>query len=194
MLSIIVAIGQNNVIGKRGAGLPAGQAGLLWKLPADLKHFKDLTMGHPIIMGRKTFESIGRPLSGRTNIVITRQTDFKVEGVIAVFSLDAALSSLRGTPKQSLEIAASPDLPAGRQAPRNDRSEAFIIGGGEIYAQALTLADRLYVTEVHHSFPEGDVFFPAIDKNIWREVSRAPGPVDEKNIYPHDFIIYERIK
>jgi dihydrofolate reductase len=164
MISIIVAVGENNVIGKRGAGL-------LWRLPADLKHFKDLTMGHPIIMGRKTFEAIGRPLPGRTNIVITRQPDFKPEGATVVGSLDSAL------------VASGYIL-----------KPVFVIGGGEIYAQALPLADRLYVTEVHHDFPDGDVYFPTIDKNIWREVSRTPGAVDEKNIYPHDFIIYERIK
>ncbi len=191
MLSIIVAIGNNNVIGKRGADLPTGQAGLLWRLPADLKHFKDLTMGHPIIMGRKTFESIGRPLPGRTNIIITRQPDFKAEGVEVVssladaLSLRACLSGRQGLAKQSLKIA-SPGTP------RNDSSEAFIIGGGEIYAQALPLADRLYVTEVHHNFPEGDVYFPVIDENIWHETSRVKGAKDEKNIYDYDFVVYKK--
>ncbi len=174
MISIIVAIGNNNVIGKRGAGL-------LWRLPADLKHFKDITMGHPIIMGRRTFDAIGRPLPGRTNIIITRQPDFKAEGCVIESSIDNALSSLRaclagrqGTPRQSYI------------------DEAFIIGGGEIYAQALPLADRLYVTEVHHEFPEGDVYFPAIDKNIWREASRVKGAKDEKNIYNYEFVVYEK--
>ncbi len=162
MLSIIVAIGNNNVIGKRGAGL-------LWKLPADLKHFKDTTMGHPIIMGRKTFEAIGCPLPGRQNIVITRQPDFKAEGVTVVASLDSAL------------VASGYTL-----------NPVFIIGGGEIYAQALHLADKLYVTEVHHDFPEGDVYFPAIDKNIWRETSRVKGMQDEKNIYDYEFVVYAR--
>ncbi len=163
MLSIIVAIGNNNVIGKRGGGL-------LWRLPADLKHFKDLTMGHPIIMGRKTFESIGRPLPGRTNIVITRQPDFKAEGIEVISSLESALALVASG--QWLEV--------------------FIIGGGEIYSQSLPLANKLYVTEVHHDFPEGDVYFPAIDKNIWRETSRVKGPKDEKNIYDYNFVIYEK--
>ncbi len=170
MISIIVAIGDNNVIGKRGSGL-------LWRLPADLKHFKDLTMGHPIIMGRRTYEAIGRPLPGRQNIVITRQPDFKAEGCIVMPSIEHALLSLRGITKQSY----------------NDVNEIFIIGGGEIYAQAMPLAVRLYVTVVHHNFPEGDVYFPAIDKNIWREVSREQGVKDEKNIYDYEFIVYEKI-
>lgn len=181
MLSIIVAIGNNNVIGKRGAGLPPGrQAGLLWRLPADLKHFKDTTLGHPIIMGRRTFEAIGRPLPGRENIVITRQTDFKPDGVTVVDSLDSAISA---------SVIARSEVT--RQSHNNEK-EVFVIGGGEIYAQAIPLADRLYVTEVHHDFPDGDVYFPAIDKNIWREASRVHGPRDEKNIYDYEFVTYVR--
>ena len=165
MVIIIAAIAENNCIGKEGK--------IPWHIPEDLKRFKELTLGKNVLMGRKTFESIlgylGKPLPNRKNIVITRQPDFKPESVIVVSSLDSALASSGYT-----------------------LNPVFIIGGGEIYAQALPLADRLYITEVHHDFPEGDVFFPAIDKNIWRETSRVKGVKDEKNIYDYDFVIYEK--
>ncbi|MDO8498188.1 MAG: dihydrofolate reductase [bacterium] len=130
-LSIIVAMGNNRAIGSSN--------GLLWHIPAELKRFKEITMGHPIIMGRKTHESIGKALPGRTNIVITQDKNFKAEGVEVVHSLEEAL-----------RLASS--------APGNN--EIFIIGGGQIYEQALSLADKLYLTLVEGDFPEADTFFP----------------------------------
>ncbi|MBI2406040.1 MAG: dihydrofolate reductase [Candidatus Harrisonbacteria bacterium] len=173
MLSIIVALDKKNGIGSRN-GLP-------WTLPADLKHFKEVTMGHPIIMGRKTHESIGRALPGRKNIIITRQKDYAAPGCEVVDSLEGAIaaadSSLRGDPtavgltKQSHEV--------------------FVIGGGEIFAQVLPRVQKLYVTEVNHEFP-ADVYFPEFNKNEWREVSREPRAADEKNPYEYSFVVYER--
>ncbi len=159
MLSIIVAIAKNNIIG--------GKNGLLWKLPADLVRFKSLTMGHSIIMGRKTHESIRRALPGRQNVIITRQPKYTALGCAVAVSF-----------KDATTVAGS--------------GEVFVIGGGEIYKEALPLAQKLYVTLIDKEF-EGDVYFPKIDPAIWREVSRERGMVDERNIYEHDFIIYERI-
>jgi dihydrofolate reductase len=160
-LSIIVAIGEGNVIGK--------QNGLPWYLPADLKHFKTLTNGHVVIMGRKTFESIGKPLPNRVNIVLARETNYKPGGCFVARSLDEAF--------------ALPHV-------QND-SEAFIIGGGEIFRQTIDTVSKLYVTEVHHQF-HGDIFFPVIDPAIWKEISRERGMQDEKNQYEHYFVVYER--
>ncbi|MEZ4210100.1 MAG: dihydrofolate reductase [Patescibacteria group bacterium] len=132
MINMIVAIGANREIG--------GGNDLLWKIPADLQRFKRITMGHPMVMGRKTYESIGRPLPGRTSIVITRNKGFKApDEVIVVESLE-----------QALEEALKLD------------SEVFVIGGGQIYAEALPITDKLYLTKVHQSFPEADIFFPEI--------------------------------
>lgn len=160
-LTIIVAKAENNVIGNENQ--------LIWHLPNDLKHFKNLTSGHPIIMGRKTFESIGKPLPNRTNIVITRNSNWNAEGVLIANSLDEAI-----------EKAKEFDL------------EIFILGGGNIYEQAMDLADVLVVTEVHHSF-EGDAKFPEIDLNIWKEISREKFGKDEKHTFEYSFVLYERI-
>jgi len=162
MLSLVVAAARNNVIGK-GNALP-------WSLPADLKHFREVTSGHAVIMGRKTFESIGRPLPNRRNIVITRQPGYAPEGVEAAGSLEAAVA---------LAMADSPER------------EAFVIGGGEIFRQALPIADRIYLTRVEADV-EGDAFFPDLDPREWREVSRREGIVDEKNSLPHAFLVLER--
>lgn len=148
MICLVVAMARNRVIGSAG-GLP-------WHLPADLKHFKALTMGKPIIMGRKTFDSIGRALPGRTNIVITRDKGFAVEGVISADSLEAALTL------------------AGKEASQ-EAHEIMIIGGGQIYQLALPLAGRIYLTEVD-ARPEGDVLFPEIDRDQWRLTSRREHP------------------
>ena len=140
MISIIVAIaGKKRVIGKKGA--------LPWHIPQELKRFKEITIGHPIIMGRKTHESIGRSLPGRTNIVITSH-DYKAAGCIVVHSLDEALRSAQGSPRGF--------TPRGKPF---DSKEVFVIGGGEIYKQALPLADKLYLTYIDKEI-EGDVFFP----------------------------------
>lgn len=142
MLSLIVAMSENRVIGVDNR--------LPWHIPEDLKRFKKITSGHAIIMGRKTFESIGKPLPNRTNIVITRNKDYLVEGVVTCFSLREAVEW------------------AGR-APGSE--EIFIIGGGEIFKEALPKAGRIYLTEVQWPF-EGDAFFPAFEESAFREVSR----------------------
>ena len=161
MISFIVAVTKNDVIGKDG-GIP-------WYLPADLSHFKQTTMGHPIIMGRKTHESIGRTLPGRYNVVITRQKNYlAADGCVIVNSIEEALN----LPKVKAD------------------SEVFIIGGAEIYNQTMPLADRIYLTRVHTKV-EGDKFFK-FDESLWREISREEHKVDDKNKYSYDFIIQER--
>lgn len=161
-ISIIVAVAENGVIG-RGNDLP-------WRLSADLRRFKQLTMGHAVIMGRRTYESIGRPLPGRRMIVVTRQQGYRVDGGEAVSSLQLACE---------------------RAAAHGD-DEAMVIGGAEIFQQALPLADRLYFTRVH-ARPDGDVFFPAYDVAQWQLTSSEPHAADDKNEYPFSFEIYQRI-
>ena len=161
MISFIVAVTKNDVIGKDG-GIP-------WYLPADLTHFKQTTVGHPIIMGRKTHESIGRTLPDRYNVVITRQKNYlAADGCVIVNSIEEALN----LPKVKAD------------------SEVFIIGGAEIYNQTMPLADRIYLTRVHTKV-EGDKFFK-FDESLWREISREEHQVDDKNKYSYDFIIQER--
>lgn len=165
MISIIVAVAQNNVIGKDND--------LIWHLPADMKFFKEKTNGHCIITGRKNYESIPekfRPLPNRTNIVITRQANYQAPGAIVVDSIEKAIEEAKAT---------------------ND-PEIFIIGGAEIYKQCLRYANRIYLTQIHHSF-EGDAFFPELNSNEWKETQRIKGPLDEKNIHPHDYIIFEKL-
>ncbi|WP_457300477.1 dihydrofolate reductase [Phyllobacterium sp. P5_D12] len=166
MISFVVAIAENGVIGREN-GLP-------WRLSSDLKRFKATTMGKPIIMGRKTWDSLGRPLPGRTNIVITRDPAFSVEGVIAARSIDQAL------------------MIAGSHAGADKVDEICIIGGGDIFRQSLNRADRLYVTWVLAEV-EGDVVFPPIDPKVWTEVSSEDFPAGEKDNYATRFAIYERI-
>ena len=157
-LTIIVAAAENNAIGKGN--------NLIWHLSDDLKRFKELTNGHHIIMGRKTFESFPKPLPNRTHVVITRQSDYTVpDGVITVNSLEDAID-----------------------ASKND-SQPFIIGGGEIYKQAMTLADKLEITRVHENF-EADTFFPKIDSNIWKELSNTYHDKDDKHEHAFSFITY----
>jgi dihydrofolate reductase len=152
---LIVAIAENGVIG-RGNGLP-------WRVKSDLQHFRALTMGKPVIMGRKTFLSIGKPLPGRTSIVVSRDRDFALPGVVVAPSLEAAFTAAHG------------------DALRRGVDEIIVAGGAEIYAQAMAAAARLAVTEVHKSV-EGDARFPAIDRNAWQEIARSeqqPGAEDE---------------
>ncbi len=163
-LSMIVAVAENGVIGRNNA--------LPWYLPNDLKYFKQTTMGKPVIMGRKTYESIGKPLPGRTNIVITRQADYQPEGVKVVNSVEAAR-----------ELAESVCLIDGQE-------EAMIMGGAEIYALALPHTDRLYLTEVHADV-EGDAFFPEYDKSLWQEVAREDFAAEGPNPYNYSFVVYE---
>ena len=165
MLSMIAAVSDNGVIG-RDNKLP-------WHLPEDLRYFKRMTLGKPVIMGRGTWESIGcRPLPGRTNVVITRQADYEAEGAQVAATLEAGV-----------EIARNVAFIEGIE-------EVMIVGGAEIYRLGLALADRLYLTEVHADV-EGNVFFPAWARDEWREVSRDPGSgVDGAPDY--SFVVYDR--
>ena len=164
-VSLIVAVSENGVIGKDND--------LIWHLPKDMKFFKDTTMGHHVIMGRKNFESIPhkfRPLPNRINIVITRQSDYNAEGSIVVNLLEEAL----------------------KVAKSNEENEAFIIGGGQIYKLALeaNLIDRIYLTKIHHSF-DGDTFFSALNSN-WKEIKREDCFKDNNHKYDYSFIVLEK--
>ena len=163
-VSIIVAIAENGVIGAKG-GMP-------WRLSTDLKRFKRDTMGKPVIMGRKTFESIGKPLPGRHNIVVTRDANWNAEGVSVAHSLEEAL-------KVAESNAGDPD------------TEICIIGGGQLYGEAIGRADRLYVTHVMTE-PEGDTYFPEIDQSEWKPVSREAFPAGEKDSADTLYVVYER--
>lgn len=170
ILSIIAAIANNNEIGMKNK--------LLWNLPADMKHFREITSGHTVIMGRKTFESIGQPLPNRKNIIITRDKDYSHEGIDIVNSLEEAIRFA--------------SLENGREFEENqDEVEIFIIGGGEIYKQAIEKANKLYITEVHQDF-NGDTLFPIVDKNIWKEIHREDHEPDEKNNIPYSFVEYKK--
>lgn len=166
ILSIISAIGKNNELGLNNK--------LLWDLPRDMQHFRGTTSGHPVIMGRKTFESIGRPLPNRRNVVITRDVSYVKEGVEVVHSLPEAIDLFK--------YDVNP-LPHGE--------EVFVIGGAEIYKQAMDHADRLYITHVDSEF-EADAFFPTISPNFWNEVSRVHHESDKENNAAMDFVLYER--
>lgn len=159
MISIIVAIASNNMIGSANS--------MPWHLPEDFRHFKQVTMGKAVIMGRKTYESIGRPLPGRRNIVITRNTALRIEGCEMASSLDEAIALC------------------------NPTEENFIIGGGEIYRQAMPLADKLYITHIAAEF-EGDTRFPTIGPE-WKEIAREEFPCGEKFPHPFAFVDYERV-
>ncbi|MDO5667101.1 MAG: dihydrofolate reductase [Alcaligenaceae bacterium] len=161
-INIIVAYSRNNIIGNHGQ--------MPWSIPSDLAYFKETTMGSPIIMGRVTWESLGRPLPGRLNIVISRNSSYEAEGAELVDDLESAIAL------------------AKEKAPEQD---IFIIGGGQIYAQALDsgLADKVYATEIHNKI-EGDTSFPELDMELWKEISRDPQPID--NDYDFDFVIYQR--
>ncbi|TQK62491.1 dihydrofolate reductase [Brevibacillus sp. AG162] len=155
MISLIVAYARNQVIGKDG-DMP-------WHLPADLKNVKELTTGKTIVMGRKTFESIGKPLPNRKNVVLTRSQDFHPEGVDVVHTKEEVLAM----------------------------GDVIIFGGSEIYRQFLDVVDRLYITEIDLE-TEGDTFFPAWDRDAYTLVDKREGIVDEKNVHPHAFYVYER--
>jgi dihydrofolate reductase len=161
----MVAAAENGVIGSNNS--------LPWHLPQDLRYFRQVTMGKPIVMGRKTFESIGRPLPGRCNIVVSRNPDYSAAGVRLVASLEEALVLAE-------QVAASAGAP-----------EAVVIGGAEIYALALPRADRLYLTRVHAAV-QGDARLPPIDWDQWREVGRERHAADSDNPYDYSFLVYER--
>jgi len=160
-IALIVAMAENRVIGRNNQ--------LPWRIPADLRHFKALTLGKPVIMGRKTYESIGRPLPGRDNIVITADSGYQAEGCQVVHSVE-----------QALEAAGSCE-------------EAMIIGGANLYRQTLENADRLYLTLVKAE-PEGDTWFPEIELQQWREIERQAHTADESNEYDYDFVVLERAR
>ena len=156
-VTMVVAYARNRAIGRDNA--------LPWKLPGDLAHFKRTTLGRPILMGRKTWESLGRPLPGRRNIVISRNPDYAPAGADVMPDVASALAACAG------------------------EAEIFIIGGAQIYAAALALADRIVATEVHAEVP-GDAFFPSLPEGEWQECSRAPQPAE--NGYAYDFVVYDR--
>lgn len=159
--NIVVAYDQHRGIG--------AENDLLWyrELPADLRHFKELTTGHAIIMGRKTYESIGRVLSNRQNIIVSRR-DLHVDGARVVHSIQAAYEAVK------------------------KEKEAYVMGGGEIYQLALSSTDRIYATEVYARFDKADVFFPPLSTAEWRETSRVHHEADNYNAYDYDFVVYER--
>lgn len=161
MLSLIVAASTNNAIGKNGQ--------LLWHLPNDLKYFKNTTWGMPVIMGRKSFESVGRPLPGRFNIVITRQAGWKAEQVETAADLNEAI----------------------QMAEQTNCRELFIIGGGEIYEQTIGMAGRIYMTRVHADL-EADTFFPPIDESLWELTHNLDFDADEKHAYAYSFQVWDR--
>lgn len=165
--TIVVAVSRNGIIGREG-DMP-------WRLSSDLKRFKAMTLGKPVIMGRKTFQSIGKPLPGRPNVVITRDSGFSADGVVVAHSLDEAIEA------------------ASRFAEESNSDEICILGGGEIYRQAIGLADRLLITHVEADV-EGDTAFPKIDPGIWQADSELTVPAGEKDTYPTRFVSYSKRK
>jgi dihydrofolate reductase len=164
-ISLIAAVAENGVIGK-GNELP-------WRIRSELQYFRRTTTGRPVVMGRKSFESLGKPLLDRTNIIISRNADYRVDGCMTVPTLDDGLAMARTV------------------AARDGVDEIFIGGGAEIYRQTLPLADRLYLTEVHLK-PEGDTLFPAFDRTAWREVKRAFHPAAEGESASYTITVLER--
>jgi dihydrofolate reductase len=162
-ISIIAAIAEKNVIGKDNK--------IPWYIPADMKHFKEITWGHTVIMGQKTYESIGKALPGRKNIVLSFDTDYKCSGCVATNSINEAL----------------------RIAADYKETEVFIIGGASVYKQTINIAEKLYITKVHHKF-EGDSFFPKIDLKIWRIDSLEKNGRDNTNPFDYDFMVYKKAK
>jgi len=161
MISIVAAASDNDVIGKNGT--------LPWKMPADMKFFKNLTMGHTVVMGRKTYESMGKPLSGRKNVVITRDRSFKAEGCIVLHS-----------PEDAFKLSET-------------EKEVFIIGGADIYKTVLSMTNKIYLTRIHGTF-DGDAYFPKLSEKEWVENTHVTHPADEKNPYSYSFIEFVRKK
>jgi dihydrofolate reductase len=161
MISLIAAIGENNELGKNNS--------LLWNIPADMKRFKDTTILHSVVMGRKTFESIGKPLPNRRNIVITHNLNYKKDGVEVVHSL-----------AQALDLFPDPN------------EEIFIIGGAQIYELTMDIADKLYITHINAEDKKADTYFPEIIPIVWNEVSHVEQDADDKNPYAYTFSVYEK--
>lgn len=164
-LTLVAAVAENGVIGNNGQ--------LPWKIPGDLKRFKELTIGKPVVMGRLTYESMGGPLAGRANIVLTRDRSYRAAGATVVHDLEAALSL------------------AAKEALKANTDEVAIIGGNVVFTETLPRAHRLEITEVHGS-PEGDAYFPKFDRNEWKEISRKGPQQGEKDSLPYSFVTYER--
>lgn len=161
-ISIIAAIGKNNELGKKND--------LLWDLPADMKHFRETTRGHIVVMGQKTFASIGHPLPNRRNIILTQDQNFEKEGAEIVYSVDETMNLLSKTTK--------PD------------EEVFVIGGGQIYKLFIDLAEKLYITHVDAKFPDAEIFFPVIDETKWQKIKSVTLPKDVQNKYNLEFAEY----
>ena len=162
IVSLICAIAENGVIG--------GNNSLLWRLPKEMKSFVSLTTGHTVIMGRKTYQSVNRPLPNRVNVVVTRQQDFQAEGCVIVHSLEEAIAS----------------------AQDHGETEALVIGGEQIYREALQVSQKMYLTHIEGTF-EGDIYFPQWNAEEWREVQRIVHEIDEKHAYRFSICTYERI-
>lgn len=162
MISLIAAIGKNNELGKNNT--------LVWNMPTDLKYFREKTSGHPVIMGRKTFESIGRPMPKRRNIIITRDLNYIKEGIEVVHSLDEALKLVL-----------------------DKKEEVFVIGGEEIFKQAMPIADKLYITHIDAIDKDANVFFPEIILKLWKEVAHEEHKKDKENPYDYAFAVYEKL-
>lgn len=169
-ISLIAAMAQNRIIGQ---DRPDGRPDLPWHLPDDFAYFKQKTSGHAIIMGRKSLDALGKPLPKRINIVLTRNPDFRFEGVTVVGTLTEAL------------------VAAQQAEATHPQPEIFVIGGAEIYALALPVATRIYLTELQRTY-EGDAAFPEFDKTDWREVSRQHHPADDRHETAFDFVVYEK--
>ncbi|MGN6264566.1 MAG: dihydrofolate reductase [Ginsengibacter sp.] len=161
MLSHIVAVSENNIIGSDNS--------LPWKLSSDFKYFKNKTWGMPVIMGRKTFESMQKDLPGRMNIVVTSRADYNSENAFVVHSIEEALA----------------------KAKESEAKEIFVIGGGKIFMETLGMVDRIYLTRVHATV-NGDTYYPELPKSDWKQISTDPHPADEKNNYPYTFEVWER--
>ena len=159
-ITLIAAMSDNRVIGKDNQ--------LIWHFPEDLKHFKHLTSGHHVIMGRKTFESVGKPLPNRTNIIITRQTNYEAEGCLIAHSIKEALAMVKGD------------------------EQPFIVGGAEIYKQALDFANTIELTIIHGKY-DGDSYFPEFDLSIWKLARGEKKEADAKHIHPYEFLTYKKI-
>jgi len=162
MISLLVAASENNAIGRDGK--------LLWSLPNDMRFFKNTTWGMVVIMGRKSFEAMGKPLPGRINIVITRNPNWQAEGAIRVSSLPEAY----------------------KEAEKANTKEIFVIGGGEIYKLAMETADRIYITRVHAQFKDADAFFPGIDEKKWKLTSHHDFETDDKHAYSYSFQVWDK--
>ena len=161
-VSLIVAASENNAIGKNNQ--------LLWNLPNDLQFFKNTTWGFPVIMGRKTFESVNKPLPGRTNVVVTTQPGWTAGGTITAATIEEGI----------------------RKAAETNSKQIFIIGGGEIYKQSMALADNIYITRVHANL-DGDAYFPVIDEKKWKRTSNEDFPADNKHAYAYSFQVWTKI-